>query len=92
MDELLPTDLESAHAMIRRLCAELEETRRKLSVYVEHERREFEARYGKGVTPQSLLGASESFARAMESIDHAVIQGMIEAEDAGRRTRRRKKS
>jgi hypothetical protein len=89
MDGALPADLDSAHALIRQLRAELEEARRRLA---EQERREFESRYGKGVTPQSLLGMGESFTKAMDSIDPAVIQGMLEAEDAGRRrTRRRKK-
>jgi hypothetical protein len=46
----LPEDIESCHTLIRRLRDELQETRRKLSVHVENERRQYEARYGKGAT------------------------------------------
>lgn len=62
--ENLPGDVESCHALIERLRRELAETRRKLAVYVENERREYEARYGHGVTPQSLLAFGQAMKRA----------------------------
>ncbi|MGD0768090.1 MAG: hypothetical protein ABSB42_07835 [Tepidisphaeraceae bacterium] len=58
----LPTDIESCHALTRRLRDELRETRRKLAIHVENERREYEAHYGKRTSPQSLLAFGEMIA------------------------------
>jgi hypothetical protein len=88
----LPTDVESCHALIRRLRDELQETKSKLSVYVENERREYEARYGNGVTPQSLLAFGEMIAsmdRSRSEEDRRVIEAELAAEDAMRRRSRR---
>jgi hypothetical protein len=90
-DADLPTDIESCHALICKLRGELEETRRKLSVYVENERREYEWRYGKGVTPQSLLAFGEMIARKSSQIDPKMIEGELAADDEMRRGARKKK-
>jgi hypothetical protein len=55
-DEPLPVDLRACHELILRLRRELGEARRALEQYQAREQREFERLYGKGVTPQSLLG------------------------------------
>ena len=57
----LPADVASCHALINRLAAELEETRRKLAAYVDSERREMEYRYGKGVTAADVLAFGQRF-------------------------------
>jgi hypothetical protein len=59
----LPADIASCHALINQLMEELEETRRKLAVYVENERREMEHRYGKGVTAAHLLSFGQHIER-----------------------------
>ena len=59
----LPPDIASCHALIDQLKLELEETRRKLAVHVENERREMEHRYGKGVTATNLLSFGQRIER-----------------------------
>jgi hypothetical protein len=88
----LPADIESCHALIRRLEDELQETRRKLSVHVENQRREHEARYGKGTSPQSLLAFGEMIAsmeRSMSEDDRRAIEAERAAEDAMWKQRQR---
>ena len=90
----LPADLESCHALIRRLRDELAETKRKLSLHVESERREYEARYGKGTTPQSLLAFGQliaSMERSHSEEDRRAIEAELAAEDAMRKRPRRGK-
>jgi len=87
----LPEDVESCHALIRRLRDELQETQRKLAVHVEKERREYEARYGKGVTPASLLAFGEMIERMSSQVDPKVIEAELAADDAIRSRSRRKK-
>lgn len=55
-DEPLPADLHACHELVLRLRQELAGARRRLEEHEARERREFERLYGKGVTPQSLLG------------------------------------
>jgi hypothetical protein len=77
----LPEDLESCHALIGRLRAELEEARRALA---ESQRRELEDRFGKGTTAQSLLAYGQAMSRAMSGISPGVIEAELAAEDAMR--------
>lgn len=86
----LPDDLQSCHALIRRLETELAEARRKLAVHVENERREYEARYGKGVKPASLLAFGEMIERMSGRVDPKVIESELAAEDAMRARRKKK--
>jgi hypothetical protein len=82
MEADLPEDVESCHALIRRLRDELQETRRKLSVHVENERRRYESLYGTGTTPQSLLAFGELIAsreRSTSESDRRAIEAEAEA-------------
>lgn len=93
----LPEDVAGCHALIQRLRDELAETRRKLSVHVENERREMEWRYGKGVSARKLL----SFGRLMAGKGIALAPGSSQDPACGelhlretaarRKTRPRKK-
>jgi hypothetical protein len=90
----LPRDVESCHALIRRLHDELQEARRRLSVHAENERRRYEALYGKGATPQSLLAfgqAIASMARSRSEEAPGVVEAELAAEDAMRRRSRRRR-
>ncbi len=55
-DEPLPSDLYACHELIQRLRQELAEVKRRLIEFEAKDRRQWERLYGKGVTPQSLLG------------------------------------
>lgn len=84
----LPDDLESCHALIGRLQAELEEARRALT---ESRRRELEDRYGKGATARSLLTYEQAMTRAMSEVSPGVVEAELAAEDAMRRVHRTKR-
>ena len=95
----LPQDVAGCHALIRQLNDELAETRRKLSVYVENERRQMEWRYGKGATHQQVLEAGQKFSFDISHISpqrRREVEEELAAEDAmlrrqGTRRRPRKK-
>jgi hypothetical protein len=55
-DEPLPGNLKVCHELIRHLRGQLSDANQRLAEYEARERREFERMYGKGATPQSLLG------------------------------------
>lgn len=83
----LPEDVAGCHALIHRLLGELAETRRKLSVYQENERRQLEWRYGKGVTHEQLLNVGRKFSFQITDEQRRAAEAEIAAEEVGRRRR-----
>jgi len=83
----LPDDLESCHALIGRLQAELEEARGALAAHAANERRELEHRYGKAVTSRSLHAFAQIIGRPPEEERRRVIEAELAAEDALRRAK-----
>jgi hypothetical protein len=87
----LPDNLESCHALIGRLQAELEEARGALAAHAANERRELDHRYGKGVTSQSLHAFAQIIGRPPGEEQRRVIEAELAAEDAVRRAKSSKR-